>query len=439
MSGADHYEVLNVERSASAAEIKSAYRKMALQVHPDQGGNAALFRLVQEAWTTLSDPSKRAAYDRSLAGHATQPPPRQPAPEPPRQPEPPPRPEPEHQWTWSTDQPWSSDPSGPDPVQSPGAGPVLIYPTFGRWRIPALVGLAVYAALVGIVLVTTHYDGFMAYVFGVATASMIVVVLPPHWSRRVPLRGLFRALGGLMAVGYLVTVLPFVHIGLSGSDRALVIALVAGLFVVRFVTGRWSKYHDLDVAIDRQAAFEFNLWGTPGEPLVNDTLAAPISPYDALLQRRTANLLDPVLTALPGAKLVNGAQLGAMVVDHLLINGHRAALIVSIVGPGGTYSLDAYGGLQLNGEPWQSPAPALEAAVESWRGRLRQVDVRGFLVIHPDAGGTVRTQDRADAKVTCLTAQSTARELHAWLQPEGSKVYRRVLYDILHRAPYGLT
>ncbi|HZX09164.1 J domain-containing protein [Kribbella sp.] len=433
MSGADHYEVLNVERSASAAEIRSAYRKMALKVHPDQGGNAALFRLVQEAWSTLSDPAKRAAYDRSLDGHTPRPEPRQPAPEPPRQPEP------EHQWTWSTDQPWSSTPPGPDQVRSDGAGPVLIYPTFGQWRIPGLVALGVYAVLVGIVLVSTRYDNFMAYVLSVATAAMVVVVLPPHWSRRVPLRGLFKLLGVLMGLGYLVTLLPFVHIGMSGADRALVIALVAGLFVVRFVTGRWSKYYELDRVIDRQAAFEFNLWGTPGEPLVNDTLAAPISPYDALLQRRTANLLDPVLTALPGAKLVNGAQLEAMVVDHLLLNGHRAALIVSLVGPGGTYSLDAYGGLQLDGQPLQSPSPALEAAVESWRRRLRQVDVRGFLIIHPDAGGTVRTQDRADAKVTCLSAQSAARELHAWLQPEGSKVYRTVLYDILHRAPYGLT
>jgi len=54
VGGADHYEVLNVERTASTAEIKSAYRKLVRQVHPDQGGNAALFRLVQDAWNTLA-------------------------------------------------------------------------------------------------------------------------------------------------------------------------------------------------------------------------------------------------------------------------------------------------------------------------------------------------------------------------------------------------
>ncbi|WP_427886575.1 J domain-containing protein [Kribbella sp. GL6] len=433
MSGADHYEVLNVERSASAAEIKSAYRKMALKVHPDQGGNAALFRLVQEAWTTLSDPAKRAAYDRSLDGHATPPRPRHP--EPPRQP----KPDPEPQWTWSTDQPWSSEPSGPDPVRSDGAGPVLIYPTFGQWRIPALVALVCFTLLVAWIVVTSGV-GFWDIVFDVGSAAMVFLALPPHWTRRVPLHGLFKVIGGLTAVFYLLMLILSLSTAHKGStlERLVLGAICGGLVITRFITGRWSKYHELDVAIDREAAFEFNLWGKPGEPLVADTLAASISPYDVMLHRRTAKLLDPVLTALPGAKLVNGAQLGAMVVDHLLLNGHRAALIVSIVGPGGTYSLDAYGGLQLNGQPWESPAPALEAAVESWRGRLRQVDVRGFLVIHPDTGATVRTQDRADAKVTCLAARSAARELHAWLQPEGSKVYRQVLYDILHRAPYGL-
>ncbi|MGW5193091.1 J domain-containing protein [Kribbella sp. NPDC004138] len=462
MGGADHYEVLNVERTASTAEIKSAYRKLVRQVHPDQGGNAALFRLVQDAWNTLSDPAKRAAYDRGLD---------RPAEAPRANPRREPDPEPEPTWTWSTDQPWydeqsrSTDQSWSseqawsdgqpraadesrttsttgDPARPVDAGLVQARPGFGRWRLPALIALVAFAALVIGILVSASYQGFWDIAFGICTAAMIVVALPPHWSRRVPFRGLFMTLGVLTAAFYLLalvlTALPFAADNGSAVGRILIGATVVGLVVTRILTGRWSKAHALDRAIDRTAAYEFNLWGRPGEPLVDDALAAPITPYDVLLQRRTANLLDPVITALPAAKLVHGAQLGAVAVDHMLLNGHRVALIVSLVGPPGVYSLDAYGSLVFNGQPLDSPVAALEAAVTSWRGRLRTAEVRGFLIVHPSADGRISTRPTTDTAVTCLPSQSAADDLLTWLQPEGNLLDRRLLYDVLHRAPYGL-
>ena len=68
----DYYEVLGVERAADGTTIKSAYRKLAMQHHPDRNqgckDNEAKFKAVSEAYECLKDPQKRAAYDRF--GHA---------------------------------------------------------------------------------------------------------------------------------------------------------------------------------------------------------------------------------------------------------------------------------------------------------------------------------------------------------------------------------
>jgi hypothetical protein len=62
--GVDYYELLGVQPTASASEIRAAYRALAKVMHPDAGGTAGTFRLLREAYETLSDPERRADYDR---------------------------------------------------------------------------------------------------------------------------------------------------------------------------------------------------------------------------------------------------------------------------------------------------------------------------------------------------------------------------------------
>jgi len=59
----DYYSILGVDRSATADEIKRAYRKLASQHHPDKGGDTVKFQEIQAAYATLSDPEKRQQYD----------------------------------------------------------------------------------------------------------------------------------------------------------------------------------------------------------------------------------------------------------------------------------------------------------------------------------------------------------------------------------------
>ena len=72
MSKRDYYEVLGVSRTAGDADLKSAYRKLAMKHHPDRNpGNHAAeekFKEAAHAYAVLADPEKRSLYDRF--GHA---------------------------------------------------------------------------------------------------------------------------------------------------------------------------------------------------------------------------------------------------------------------------------------------------------------------------------------------------------------------------------
>jgi curved DNA-binding protein len=65
----DHYATLGVSKTATADEIKRAFRKLASQHHPDKGGDTATFQKIQGAYDTLGDAAKRAAYDNPPAQH----------------------------------------------------------------------------------------------------------------------------------------------------------------------------------------------------------------------------------------------------------------------------------------------------------------------------------------------------------------------------------
>ncbi|CAN5626249.1 chaperone protein DnaJ [soil metagenome] len=69
MAKRDYYEILGVSKGASADEVKKAYRRLAVQYHPDkEGGDENKFKEASEAYEVLKDPGKRQRYDQF--GHA---------------------------------------------------------------------------------------------------------------------------------------------------------------------------------------------------------------------------------------------------------------------------------------------------------------------------------------------------------------------------------
>ncbi|MEM8501338.1 MAG: DnaJ domain-containing protein, partial [Pseudomonadota bacterium] len=72
MSKRDYYEILSLDRGAEQAEIKKAYRRIAMKFHPDRNPDDAdadaKFKEATEAYEVLSDQEKRQAYDQF--GHA---------------------------------------------------------------------------------------------------------------------------------------------------------------------------------------------------------------------------------------------------------------------------------------------------------------------------------------------------------------------------------
>ncbi len=63
MSNKDYYKTLGVDKGANKEDIKKAFRKLAMEHHPDKGGNPEKFKEISEAYSTLSDDSKRKQYD----------------------------------------------------------------------------------------------------------------------------------------------------------------------------------------------------------------------------------------------------------------------------------------------------------------------------------------------------------------------------------------
>jgi hypothetical protein len=362
LSAVDYYALLGVDRSASRGDIKSAYRALAKTLHPDIGGTASEFHALNEAYEALTDPARRAAYDRSLYRPA------------PTQRQPGKR---RAGGRWSppgrrTGQTGRLRDFGEDAGFVPP--PLTIDPTTLPWR-------------------------------NVPQRVRYLVANGPTMQR------LLAAIGAWLALLLLVIWLPIDSVPLLVGLWTLVIAAAAAV-------ARLAHRHLLAGRAERAFLTESggrSTFGRPGTDAdqVAERLTAQL--LDEYLVRLPGTYIFHGLT-LPGSVFAD--------VDHAVLRGRRLVLVESKMWLPGHYGADPYGGISRNGHTFRGGNVRLTDGLPAYRKLLPGLDVRGVLVVYPSRAGEIGTDPAPDAPTPPMSPERFVREIGAWLAEEPAMVDR---------------
>ncbi|MFR9731745.1 J domain-containing protein [Saccharopolyspora sp. MS10] len=370
MRGVDYYELLGVERTASAAEIKSAYRTLARTMHPDVGGTAGTFRLLQQAYETLNDPIRRADYDSG-------PPDAGPRPE--RSSE---RPRsPSRRWVYREGR---RRDFGEDPEFVPPA------PDLDPDDIP-------------------WWDE--------VDPAERVVYLPVT----APDRGPALALAG----GWVLLAATGLLVGLSGVLLGAWLALlVSAGAVVLVLLRRLLESHRTNRLFE--AEHRGVVFGaTPREEVAAD---------EAVKRRSAELIADHLTRlpgvrifhglAWPGSVFAD--------VDHAVLCGRRLVLVEAKRWLPGHYEVDEDGAVWRNGHVFRGGTTRLDEGVVAYAALLPQVEVRGVLLLYPNRAGEITVGESDEgAPVEPLTPEEFVTEIGGWLAAEPAAVDRDAFEMVL--------
>jgi hypothetical protein len=370
VGGVDYYELLGVDRGASTADIKSAYRSLAKVMHPDGGGTAGTFHLLREAYETLVDPALRAAYDRS--GERT-----------------------------SAARSARRTKTRPDPAtrvqrtarrRDLGADPDFVPPRLRLDRDQLPWWPAVGA------------PQRVRYVPSIGPAREVVLAASGAW----------------LVFAVLIVVLPIDAVPLLVV--LWVVAAATGLLVFRLVR-EFVRARLADRAfLAETGGGELVVFGVPGKE------------QDELGERLTARLLAEYVAPLPGARIFHGLAWPGSVfadIDHAVLRGHRLVLIESKMWLPGHYTADELGGVWRNGHPFRGGAIRLPEGVEVYRELLPGIEVRGALLVYPSRAGEITTGEPPDVAAPPMSPERFVREIGEWLADEPPVVDRDAFRTVL--------
>jgi hypothetical protein len=403
-SDGDLYDVLGVARDADQDEIKRAYRAAAKKFHPDAEGNSYFFRLIQQAYETLSDPARRADYDRTGRAQA------------PRAPQPPPTARPT-QWTAGPSVP--SIPYDEIPWWSRVNPDARI-----RWRArlrPATIAFALLGGLwlvlvvLGLAtdnLVKAGYYGYL--VFGFVVAPTLWCVLSAVFRRKPPRPAVFWSLAaGVLLIG-LAYYAQSQH--LTSAEPGALVRYAIGALVVPFVA-IWYVRSRGQQKIDWNA----NLWQLRGG-WQGATARSADSEQAASL---TADLLSRYFTQIPAVRVFRDPVGFGPNVDHVVLCGRRLVLIMSVRWPSGSYTMGRGGEVLLDGRPVLSGSLGVASAMRSARRHFPTAQLRAVVVVWPDQVGQPAVDSWTPANTYAVTsADVLVKDVGGWLAERPNTVHR---------------
>jgi hypothetical protein len=403
-SDGDLYDILGVARDAEQDEIRSAYRAAAKKFHPDAEGNSYFFRLIQQAYETLSDPVRRADYDRTGREQA------------PRPPQPP---------STAQPNPWMAGPSVP-------AIPYDEIPWWSRvnpdarirWRArlrPATIGFALvggsWLVLMAVGLATDNLarSGYYGYlVFGAVVAPTLWCVISALFGRK-PVRAavLWSLAAGICLIG-LAYYVRTQHVATAEPSTLILYAL--GALIVPFAAGWYARSRGQQ-KIDWYA----NLWQLRGGWQGANARSADFEQAASL----TADLLSRYLTQIPAVRVFRDPVGFGPNVDHVVLCGRRLVLITSVLWPAGSYTVGRGGELLLAGRPVMTGSLGVTGAVRSARWHFPTARLRGVVLVWSDQSGQpLRTSWEPAGTYAVTGADVLVKDVGGWLAEHPNTVHR---------------